>query len=149
MKEQILGLLNAYASARVTTEPNSECITWTGRVCVKKGRSDFYPVMKFVPLKNWVSVPRYTWSLVKGELSKYDKLRNNCGNHYCVNPYHYDKKSEVCPNGHPMGEKNSYPFRQEWTKANGEVVESLAIACRACRLEGVNRRTAMKKILGR
>jgi hypothetical protein len=148
MKESVIRLLDAYCSARIISEPDSECITWTGRVCVKKGRSDYYPVMKTVyTKKSWWSVPRYTWSLMKGNLHKDDRLRNNCGNFACINPYHYEKKSAVCPNGHPRGETTNYPTRQTWTNALGEEKEILVVHCRVCKRIDVNKRRAEKRSL--
>ncbi len=149
MKESVIRLLDAYCSARIISEPDSECITWTGRLSVKKGRSDYSPVMKTTATKgSWWSVPRYTWSLVKGDLNKYDKLRNACGNLACINPYHYERKSEICPNGHPRSETVDYPSRQLWTTAIGEERESLAIHCRVCKRLDVTKRRAVKRALG-
>jgi hypothetical protein len=148
MKEEVIRLLDSYCSSRIIPEPDSECITWTGRLAVKKQRPDYYPVMKNVYTKGaWLSVPRYTWSLIKGELKKHDKLRNACGNFACINPYHYEKKSEFCPKGHPRNEVVNYPIIQTWTKANGEELEILVIHCRICKREELKNYRSAKKAL--
>lgn len=145
MKEHIISLLDSYTSSRIINEPDSECITWTGRLSVKRGRDDFFPIMR--TKKTWLSVPRYTWTLVRGNLSKYDKLRNTCGNKCCINPYHYDNKTLFCPKGHPRNEKNVYPSRQIWINASGEEIQSLAVHCRSCKVEENRLSRKRKKLL--
>jgi hypothetical protein len=80
-------------------------------------------------------------------LHKDDRLRNNCGNLACINPYHYEKKSAVCPSGHPRGETTNYPTRQTWTNALGEEKEILVVHCRVCKRIDVNKRRAEKRSL--
>lgn len=145
MKEHVISLLDSYTSSRIINELDSECITWTGRLSIKKGRDDFFPIMK--TKKTWLSVPRYTWKLVRGNLSKYDKLRNTCGNKCCINPYHYDNKTLFCPKGHPRNEKNVYPSRQVWINASGEEIQSLAVSCRSCKVEENRLSRRRKKLL--
>jgi len=133
MKETIYSLLNAYAMERTIVEIDSECLTWTGRLSVKKGRTDYLPVMKTIYTNgSWHSVPRYTWELVRSELSRQDRLRNACGNLACINPYHYENISAVCPNGHKRTPENLRLVEQLWVDSKGEPQVGVTKHCRHC-----------------
>ena len=132
---------------RTIVEPDSECLTWTGRLNTKKGRSDVQPVMKTVYTKgSWHSVARYTWELFRSELPKTDRLRNVCGNPACINPYHYENISKICPNGHKRTPENLVLIEQLWVDASGEPQVGLAKHCRVCsRLDTAKRYKAKKE----
>lgn len=139
MKETIYARLNSYAMERTVIEPDSECLTWIGSLKLKG--SKLTPIMKTTQTKRvWVSVPRYTWGLFRPELSKHDKLRNACGNRACINPYHYENISEICPHGHKRTPETFYVKKSTRLGSNGESVVYLEQRCRSCsRLEKLKR----------
>jgi len=142
MKETIYARLNSYAMERTVIEPDSECLTWIGSLKLKG--SKLTPIMKTTQTKRiWVSVPRYTWGLFRPELSKHDKLRNACGNRACINPYHYENISEICPHGHKRTPENFYVKQTKRPGPNGESVAYIEQRCRTCsRVEGLKRSLA-------
>jgi hypothetical protein len=146
MKETIYSLLNAYAQERTIMEIDSECLTWTGRFQNHKGSSRLLPVMKTIYTKGaWHSVTRYAWELVRSELSRQDRLRNTCGNLACINPYHYENMSKVCPNGHKRTPENLLLIEQLWVDAKGEPQVGLTKHCRPCKRIDVSKRYWAKK----
>lgn len=132
---------------RTILDTGNDCLNWTGRLSFKKGRSDYLPIMKTVYTKGvWLSVTRYTWGLMFPELSKSDRLRNKCGNLRCINPYHYDCISKVCPSGHERTPENLLLIESLWVDVKGEPQISLVKHCRPCkRLDLANRRKAKKE----
>jgi hypothetical protein len=134
MKETVYSRLNSYVMERTILDTGNDCLNWTGRLNIKKGRSDYSPIMKNVYTNwAWLSVPRYTWDLVRPKLSRSDRLRNKCGNLACINPYHYENISEVCPNGHKRTPENLYLAEQLWVDVSGEPQVGLAKHCRVCK----------------
>jgi hypothetical protein len=121
-------------------EPDSECLTWVGRIHKNE------PIMKTTQTKRvWVSVSRYTWALFRSELSKYDRLRNVCGNRACINPYHHENTSEVCRKGHKRTSETFYLKRVLRLDSMGEPIVYIEQSCRLCsRMEGLERYYAGK-----
>jgi hypothetical protein len=147
MKETIYARLNSYVMERTIMEPDSECLTWVGRLRLKEGSSKHTPVMKTTQTKRtWLSVPRYTWGLFRPELSKHDRLRNACGNRACINPYHYENISEVCPEGHKRTPETFYLKKRRRLDPDGQTLVYLEQNCRPCnRLESLERHRAKRK----
>jgi hypothetical protein len=141
MKETVYAKLNSYAMERTIMEPDSECLTWVGVMSNKNA-----PVMKTAQTKRrWVAVCRYTWVMFRSELTKYDKLRNVCGNRACINPYHYENISEVCPNGHKRTPETFFLKGKLRLDSTGELVISVLQNCRLCsRMDSQNRYYAKK-----
>lgn len=122
-------------------EPDSECLFWVGPFNNKNT-----PVMKTAQTnRRWVAVSRYTWQLVRSKLTKYDKLRNVCGNRACVNPYHYESMSEICSKGHKRTPETFFIKGKPRIDFTGESVISVLQNCRLCsRMESRERYYAKK-----
>lgn len=130
MKEHILRVLDSHTSARIITEPDSECLIWTGPVNhrgvpttrVQPTKEKKYPIK---------SAPLHTWELVHGKLEG-DRLRNTCGTKLCVNPHHYEPYSKRCANGHEWTPEITKTWTAHTINAKGERVPYPHKACRVC-----------------
>jgi hypothetical protein len=129
---------SAYFQERASIDPESDCLLWLGRMAQPKHRADKQAVMRVK--KGWLSVPRYTWQLIRPQLDPTSRLRKMCDTPRCVLPSHYVEISKFCPAGHKRTEKNTYVISgMTWTNAKGEVLPTKAVHCKICSVESTRR----------
>lgn len=101
---EVMKLIADYRFMRYAEFPEDdtevECIIWRGRMNQKKGRDDIQAIMRVE--KGWTSARRYAWNLLYSQLTPQVRLRNECGNLYCVNPDHYTRTDSFCKFGHAL-----------------------------------------------